>query len=203
MNTIRPVLALVFGLAAAPPVLAQAVATHDPSQVHGGTYSVEPGHTQVMFTVSHMGFSNYTGTFTGASGELRLDPADVTASSLKVNVPVTSVMTTSGKLNDELKSGQWLDAARFPDMTFVSSKVMPDGKDKAKVVGDLTLHGVTKPVTLQVKFIGAGVNPIDKKYTIGFEAKGELKRSDFGVKTYVPLIGDTLHLTIAGAFEQK
>ena len=203
MKPALSILALGLGLAAAPPALAQTVATHDPSQVHGGSYAVEPGHTQVMFTVSHMGLSNYTGTFTGASGELQLDPKDATASSLKVSVPVASVMTTSGKLNDELKSGQWLDAARFPDMTFVSSKVTPDGKDKAKVVGDLTLHGVTKPVTLQVKFIGAGVNPIDKRYTVGFEAKGELKRSDFGVKTYVPLIGDTLHLTIAGAFEQK
>ncbi len=201
--TIRLSLAFAFGLAAAPHGFAQAVATHEPSEVHGGAYSVEPNHTQVMFTVSHMGLSNYTGTFTNASGELKLDPKDATASSLKVSVPVASVMTTSGKLNDELKSDQWLDATRFPDMTFVSSKVMPEGKDKAKVMGDLTMHGVTKPVTLQVKFVGAGVNPIDKKYTVGFEAKGELKRSDFGVKTYVPLIGDTLHLTIAGAFEQK
>ena len=203
MNTIRPVLALVFGLAAAPAVFAQAAATHDPAQVHGGAYSVEPGHTQVMFTVSHMGFTNYTGTFDKASGELQLDPKDASASSLKVSVPVASVMTTSPKLDGELKGDQWLDAARFPDMTFVSSKVVPNGKDEAKVFGDLTLHGVTKPIVLQAKFVGAGVNPLDKKYTVGFEAKGEIKRSDFGVKTYVPLIGDTLHLTIAGAFEQK
>ena len=203
MTTIRPALAFIFGLAVAPQALAQAVATHDPSEVHGGSYGVEPGHTQVMFTVSHMELSNYTGTFTGASGELQLDPKDATASSLKVSVPVASVMTTSGKLNDELKSGQWLDAARFPNMTFVSTKITAEGKDKAKVAGDLTLHGITRPMALQVTFIGAGVNPIDKKYTVGFEAKGELRRSDFGVKTYVPLIGDTLHLSIAGAFEQK
>ena len=88
-------------------------------------------------------------------------------------------------------------------MTFVSTKVVPAGKDHAKVTGDLTLHGVTKPVTLDVTLVGAGVNPLSKKYTVGFEATGTLKRSEFGVKTYVPLIGDELHLTIAGAFEKQ
>ena len=88
-------------------------------------------------------------------------------------------------------------------MTFVSTKVTPEGKDKAKVSGSLTLNGVTKPVTLDVTLVGAGTNPLSKKFTVGFEAAGTLKRSDFGVKTYVPLIGDELHLTIAGAFERQ
>ncbi len=111
--------------------------------------------------------------------------------------------TTSAKLTDELKGDQWLDAGKYPTMTFVSTKVAPAGKDHAKVTGDLTLHGVTKPVTLDVTLVGAGANPLNKKYTVGFEATGTLKRSEFGVKTYVPLIGDELHLTIAGAFERQ
>ena len=74
---------------------------------------------------------------------------------------------------------------------------------EAKVTGNLTIHGVTKPTTLEVTFVGAGTNPLSKKYTVGFDAKGEIKRSDFGVKTYIPLIGDTLRLSLAGAFEQK
>ena len=118
-------------------------------------------------------------------------------------MPVKSVMTTSTKLDEELRSADWLDAGQFPDMTFVSTKVAPAGKGKAKVTGDLMIHGVTKPATLEVSFVGAGVNPLDKKYTVGFEAKGDVKRSDFGVKKYVPLIGDTLHLSIAGAFEHQ
>ena len=168
MKTRALPLAAAIALAASAPALAQSPAIHDPAKVEAGTYKVDPAHTQVMFSVSHMGFSTYTGT-----------------------------------LNDELKSAQWLDAGQFPDMTFTSTKVKPTGKGKAKVTGDLTIHGVTKPTTLEVSFVGAGANPLDKKYTVGFEAHGEIKRSDFGVKTYVPLIGDTLHLQIAGAFEQQ
>jgi polyisoprenoid-binding protein YceI len=88
-------------------------------------------------------------------------------------------------------------------MVFKSDKVVPTGKNTANVTGNLTLHGVTKPVTLAVKFHGAGVNVLDKKYTVGFDATGKIKRSDFGVKTYVPLIGDDLDLTVAAAFEHK
>jgi len=185
------------------PVLAQTPPTRDPAQIQAGTYAVDPGHTQVGWRVSHMGFSNYAGGFSDVSGTLELQPKNPSTAKLSVKIPVASVTTTSAKLTDELKGDQWLDAAKFPDMTFVSTKVVPAGKDHAKVTGDLTLHGVTKPVTLDVTLVGAGVNPLSKKYTVGFEATGTLKRSEFGVKTYVPLIGDELHLTIAGAFEKQ
>lgn len=201
MKTHALSLAILLACAAVP-AGAQS-ASHDPAKVEAGTYSVEPNHTQVMFTVSHMGFSNYTGSFTGASGDLTLDPKTASASALKVSVPVASVMTPSAKLVDELKSADWLDAGKYPTMTFVSTKVTPLGKGRAKVTGDLTIHGTTKPATLDVTFVGAGTNPLDKKYTVGFEAKGDIKRSDYGVSKYVPLIGDTLHLTIAGAFERQ
>lgn len=194
-------LGLAAGLALAAPASAQA--TRDPAQIQAGTYAVDPGHTQVGWRVSHMGFSNYAGGFSDVSGTLELQPKNPAAAKLSVKIPVASVTTTSAKLTDELKGDQWLDAAKFPDMTFVSTKVVPAGKDHAKVTGDLTLHGVTKPVTLDVTLVGAGVNPLSKKYTVGFEATGTLKRSEFGVKTYVPLIGDELHLTIAGAFEKQ
>ena len=191
-----PVLALVA------PALAQTPPTRDPAQIQAGSYAVDAGHTQVTFTVSHLGLSNYSGTFSDVSGSLDLDPKKPAASALKITIPVDSVATTSAKLTGELKSDQWLDAGKFPDMTFVSTKVVPEGKDKAKVTGDLTLHGVTKPVTLSVTLVGAGANPLSKKYTVGFQAIGAIQRSDFGVKTYLPLIGDTLDLTIAGAFER-
>ena len=192
---------LALALFAGTPALAQA--TRDPAQIQSGTYAVDPGHTQVGWRVSHMGFSNYAGGFSDVSGSLTLDPKNPAASKLAVKVPVASVTTTSAKLTGELKGDQWLDAGKYPDMTFVSTKVAPAGKDHAKVTGDLTLHGVTKPVTLDVTLVGAGANPLSKKYTVGFEASGTLKRSEFGVKTYVPLIGDELHLTIAGAFERQ
>jgi len=191
---------LLAGIASAQ---AQTPPTRDPAQIPAGTYAVDPNHTQVGWRVSHMGFSNYAGGFSEASGTLELQPKNPSASKLTIKIPVASVTTTSAKLTDELKGDQWLDGTKFPEMTFVSTKIAPAGKDHAKVTGDLTLHGVTKPVTLDVTLVGAGVNPLDKKMTVGFEATGVVKRSEFGVKTYLPLIGDDLHLTIAGAFEKQ
>ncbi len=198
---IKPFAALSFLMLAAP-ALAQ-TPNSDPSAVQSGSYVVEPNHTQVTFTVLHMGFSEYSGRMTDASGTLELSAMEPTKSVLSVSVPVDTVSTTSTKLDGELKSADWLDAKAFPAVTFKSTKVTLGAKGHAMVTGDLTLHGVTKPVTLAAKFIGSGVNPLDKKYTVGFEITGDIKRSDFGVKTYIPLIADKVHMTIAGAFEQK
>jgi polyisoprenoid-binding protein YceI len=196
-------LGLAAGLALAAPAVAQGAATRDPAQIQAGTYVVDPNHTQALFTVNHFGFSPYTGIFSDVSGSLELQPAKPAESRLKVTVPVKSLYAPSQHLVDSLKSDKWLDVAQFPEMTFTSTKVTPEGKDKAKVVGDLTLHGVTKPVTLEVTLVGAGANPMNKKVTVGFEAKGTIKRSDFGVKTFVPAISDEVHLVLNGAFERK
>lgn len=196
-------LGLAAGLALAAPAGAQGAATRDPAQIQAGTYAVDPSHTQALFTVTHFGFSPYTGIFSDVSGTLDLQPSKPAESRLKVTIPVKSLYAPSQHLMDSLKSDKWLDVAQFPEMTFTSTKVTPEGKDKAKVTGDLTLHGVTKPVTLDVTLVGAGANPINKKVTVGFEAKGTIKRSDFGVKTFVPAISDEVHLVLNGAFERK
>jgi polyisoprenoid-binding protein YceI len=167
-----------------------------------GSYKVESYHTQVGFSISHFGFTNYSGLFFGATGSLQLDPAKLGTSKLDISIPVDSVTTTVSKLTDELKGDKWFDTAKFPKAAFVSTQVVPTAEG-ATVTGNLTLHGVTKPVVLHVRFIGAGVNPIDKAYTVGFEATGTIKRSDFGVTTYLPAVGDEVQLSIAGAFEQQ
>lgn len=176
-------------------------ASHEPATIKAGSYAVEPGHTQVGFTLLHLGFSYYSGVFSNVSGTLRLDPSSPDASRLEVSIPIDSVATTSAKLDGELKGPDWFDASRYPAATFTSTRVTPTAKDTARVDGTLTLHGVSAPETLSVHFVGAGVNPLDKKYTVGFEAVGTISRSQFGVKTYVPLVGDAVHLSIAGAFE--
>ncbi|OUJ14671.1 YceI family protein [Acetobacter sp. DsW_063] len=196
-----PAATLAIGLLAGNPASAQVVTSA--SQIQSGAYDVEPGHTQVSFEVLHFGFTNYLGVFSNVSGTLNLDPKNPSASKLSVTIPVDSVQTTSAKLNDELKGDQWFDAAKFPNATFESTSVRLNGKNDAVVTGNLTLHGVTKPETLKVHFIGAGVNALDKKYTAGFEATGVIKRSDFGVKMYVPYVSDDVHLRIAGAFERQ
>ena len=171
--------------------------------VKAGTYKVDPYHTQVVFSLSHLGFTNFTGALADATGSLEFDPKNIAASKLTVSVPTASGLTHVVKLNDELKSADWLDAAQYPETTFTTTKITPNGGNAATIVGNLTLHGVTKPVTLKARFVGAGVNPINKAYTLGFEATGTIKRSEFGVSKYVPMVGDEVHLTIAGAFEAE
>jgi polyisoprenoid-binding protein YceI len=198
---VAPAAAAVLALTLSSAVRAQVI--HDPAAVQEGVYSVEPAHTRVLFRVDHMGFSNFYGEFPKVSGKLTLKPQAVASSTLEISIPTASVSTGNAKLDGELAGDQWLDSAKYPEMLFKAEKIVPTGKDTANVTGNLTLHGVTKPVTLAVKFHGAGVNVLDKKYTIGFEATGKIKRSDFGVKTYVPLIGDDLDLIISAAFERN
>ena len=173
----------------------------DPHAVVGGVYNVESSHTRVQFSVSHMGFTNWYGDFTDIKGTLRLDPKNITASTVDITIPVASVSTTNSKLDGELKSAEWLDATQFPTMHFVSSKIVQTAPNKANITGDLSFHGVTKPVTLSATFNAAGANPMSKNYTVGFDATTTIKRSDFGVKTYVPMIGDETAVRVSAAFE--
>lgn len=187
--------------AASLPALAQG--SHTPADVQAGEFTVDPNHTQIGFTVSHMGFSNFSGRLSGVSGTLSLAGGDHAASKLSVSVPANSFSTPVDKLNGELVSADWFDATKFPTITFTSTKVTSTGPDSATIEGNLTMHGVTKPITLSAKFIGVGANPMSKAYTVGFDATGTVKRSEFGVTKYVPVIGDDVELTLHGAFEKK
>jgi polyisoprenoid-binding protein YceI len=100
-----------------------------------------------------------------------------------------------------LKGAKWFDTTQFPNATFTSTKVVPGTNGDTMITGNLTLHGITKPVVLHAHLIGSSVNPLDKAYTVGFEVTGTIKRSEFGLSTYVPAVGDDVRLTIAGAFE--
>jgi polyisoprenoid-binding protein YceI len=195
-------IALSAALLVAPAAFAQEV-SHDPATVQDGTYSVEPLHTRVLFSVSHLGFTTWYGEFTKVTGSLDLSSKSVGKSTLEIHIPVDSISTSNMKVDGELKDAPWFDAAQFPEIVFKADKVAETGKGTAKVAGALTLHGVTKPVTLTVKFNGAGTNVLDKKYTVGFEVSGKIKRSDFGMKTYLPLIGDDVDLIISAAFEHN
>ncbi|GAB0118448.1 YceI family protein [Acidisoma sp. 7E03] len=189
-----------LALATVAPALAQ-VETTTPAKVPAGTYKVEPYHTRILFAVSHMGFSTWYGNFSNASGTLTFDSKAPAKSVLDISFPTDSVTTTNTKLDGELKSPAWFDATQFPTITFKSTKITVTGHDTGKIEGDLTFHGVTHPVTLTAHFNGGGTNPLDKAYTIGFDATGTLSRAEFGVKTYEPLIGDKVHLILSGAFE--
>ncbi|MEH3106386.1 MAG: YceI family protein [Sphingomonas fennica] len=199
-------LLLALPLFAAVPAIAQAPTTApgapDASRVKAGTYTVDSGHTQVLFTVDHLGFSTYWGIFGGATGTLTLDPARPAAATVSIEIPLSGVVTTSDRLNAHLKAPDFFDAAKFPTATFKSTAVAVSGTS-AKISGNLTIKGVTKPVVLDAKFHGAGASPMSKAETIGFDATTTVKRSDFGVSYGIPMVSDEVPLKITVAFEKK
>ena len=172
----------------------------NPATVTSGSYEVEPSHTRVQFSVSHMGFTDWYGDLIGASGTLLLNPKNISGSKVDISIPTASLSTTNAKLDEELRGSQWFDTKAYPTIRFVSTKVIQTKPGVAAIVGNLTFHGVTRPVTLQARFNGAGINPLDKSYTVGFNATTAILRSDFGLGNYVPLIGDTTELRISAAF---
>jgi len=194
------ILAASFAVSA--PIVAQQSDTNA-AQVQAGQYALDSSHTLVRFTVDHFGISEFFGTLPGASGTLSIDPKAIAATKLDVSVPVASVSTTNKTLDEELVGAEWFDAAKYPTMRFVSTKVVKTGAGTANVTGNLTLHGVTKPVTLKATFKAAAVNPMKKAYTLGFNATGVIKRTEFGVSKYAPLVSDETTIAITAAFEKQ
>jgi polyisoprenoid-binding protein YceI len=182
----------------APPELPGKV---DVSRVQAGTYQSDPSHSLVGFRVNHFGFNDYFGVFGDVAGTLVIDPANPSAAKVDVTVPLSGLSTASAKLSDHMKGADFFDAEKFPSVRFVSTKVTVDGTS-AMIEGDLTIRGVTKPVTLEADFTGAGTNPYVKKETIGFEATTVIKRSDFGMNYGVPFVSDEVRLGITAAFEK-
>ena len=160
------------------------------------TYKLDPGHTMVLFSWNHFGFSNPTANLGQVDGTLVYDEAAPTKSTVEATLPLAGLDTFVPKLDEHLKSADFLDAAKFPTVTFKSTKVTSAGKDKLKVVGDLTVHGVTKPVTLDVTVNKVGPHPMMKVQTAGFDATATIKRSDFGVGAYVPNVSDEIKIRI-------
>ena len=179
----------------------------DVTRVTAGTYNTDPGHTLIGWRVSHFGFNDYFGIFGDATGTLVLDPAKPNASTVDITIPVGKVTTASAGLTGHLlRAGKEGGKADFfgpapADAKFVSTSVVAKGTT-AKITGNLTLNGVTKPVVLDTTFSGAGNNPFNKKPTVGFHATSVIKRSEFGISYAVPMISDDVTLDISVAFEK-
>lgn len=168
--------------------------------VTAGNYKLDKRHAKIVWAVSHMGLSTYYGQFTDFDATVSLDPAKPADSKLNVTINVGSVSTNDGQLDTHLKAADFFDAAKFPTATFVSTSVQPTGATTAKVTGNFTLKGVTKPLTLDVTLNGAGPHPMSKAPAAGFSATGTIKRSDYGVSYGIPAVGDNVTLHISGEF---
>lgn len=181
----------------------------DVSRAQAGTYAVDPNHTLVGWRVNHFGFNDYFGIFGSSTGTLTIDPAAPQNAKVDITIPVASVTTASAGLTDHLlRAGR--DGGK-PDFfgpspapaKFVSTSVVPNGTN-ARITGDLTLNGVTKPVVVEAQFTGAGNAMMPpNKLTLGFEGSTTIKRSDFGITTFIPMVSDEVELDITAAFEKQ
>jgi polyisoprenoid-binding protein YceI len=161
------------------------------------TWVSDPNHSEVDFTITHMSISKVHGRFGNVNATIQYDPADVTGSSVKVTIDVATVDTGVQPRDNDLKSPNYFDVANFPTATFTSTGVARNG-NKLTVTGNLTLHGVTKPVVLDVEGPNGPAQGMDHKPHVGFSATATISRLAFGIgsKTPLMLLGDEVTLTI-------
>lgn len=165
-----------------------------PFSAFAASYSIDPAHTFPRFKIDHLGFSTMMGQFNATKGSLNYDEAKGTGS-VEITIDANSITTAHEKRDKHLRSPDFLNTAEFPEITYKSTKAsIKNGK--GTVDGNLTMMGVTKPVTLTVTRMKCGEHPFSKKQVCGFDATASIKRSDFGVKYGLPAIGDEMDLLI-------
>ncbi len=182
----------------------------DVSRVEAGSYTVDAAHSMVGWKLNHFGFNDYFGIFGDVAGTITADPANPTASKVDVTIPIASVVVPSAGLRDHLlragadgKPADFFGANPAP-ARFVSTKIESTGGTSANITGDLTMNGVTKPVTIAAEFAGAGANPMSQAKTIGFHGRATIKRSDWNVSFGIPFgLSDEVELDITVAAEKK
>lgn len=160
------------------------------------TYRIDPTHTDVIATWSHLGFSNPSAHFGEVDGTITYDAAKPSASKVDVTIPLSGMASHVVKFDTHLRSADLFEVAKHPVITFKSTKVESRGKDRLKVTGDLTVKGITRPVVLDVTLNKSGLHPMAKRPAIGFDATASLKRSEFGLGYGVPNVGDDVRIRI-------
>lgn len=162
-------------------------------------YQMDKAHSDLVFTVDHMGFSRKTGVFRNFDAKLNIDTVRPDQAKLQVTVQAASIDTFDAKRDADLKGAAWFDVAHYPTITFVATRIVRRGEIAADIYGDLTMKGVSRPVTLQATLNRQGDNMMGRP-SLGFTAQGRVRRSDFGLGPPPPLVGDEVILTINSQF---
>jgi len=179
---------------------ASAQLTSTPSEVKAGSYVLDSSHGKITWSVVHMGFSVYIGQIANVNAKLTIDPKAPTAATLDATIDMNSVGTLNAALDAHMKGADFFNTAAFPTATFKATKIALTGEKTADITGDLTLLGVTKPVVVHATFMQGGPNPMSKAYQLGFAGSAVIKRSEFGMTKYVPMISDEVTLTLEAEF---
>lgn len=169
-------------------------------QIRPGEYTLDPSHANIIFSASHFGFSTYYGRFNTISGALDFDPENLENSRVDIAVDARSIDTNNAPLETMLKAESMFNVGAHPTITFHSTTIERMGDNTGIVTGDVTIAGVTKPLSLDVTFVGSGTNPASGIRTVGFDASGSLLRSEFGLKDWLPFVGDEVTLRIEAEF---
>ncbi|MDE3059614.1 MAG: polyisoprenoid-binding protein [Pseudomonadota bacterium] len=178
------ILALLIALCWATPALA------------ADQYEIDKSHTTILFFIAHLGFSQMIGKFNEYDGHFRFDPAEPEESSVDITIKPKGVHTSSEALDEVLQNEHFFNSKQFPDIHFVSTKITVTGERDGDITGNLTMLGVTRPLTLHVHLNKADYRPITNEFAAGFSATGMLKRSDFGMDYAIPMVGDEVKLMI-------
>ncbi|MBU2607162.1 MAG: YceI family protein [Alphaproteobacteria bacterium] len=173
------------------------------TKVKAGDYELDPTHASVLFRINHLGFSTYVGRFETFDASLTGDAADPASSRVEAVIDMTSLDVANAPFATELMGPDWFDAEAFPQAVFRSTSVAMTGDTKAKVTGDLTLHGVTAPVTLDVTFNGAAYDRLRGADVAGFSAVTTIDRTVFGVSKFSGLVTDTVDIEIQAEFMKQ
>ena len=167
-----------------------------PAHAEAVKYTIEKPHTQILFFVSHLGFSHSMGKFLDHSGTIMWDKDAPEKSSVEATIQTASIEMNDATWNDHLKAPKYFNVAQFPTMTFKSTAIEKTGEKTANITGDLTLLGVTKPVVLATTFNNQAKHPFSGKDTIGFSATTRIQRSDFGMNESIPMVGDEVEIRL-------
>jgi polyisoprenoid-binding protein YceI len=167
-----------------------------PAIAQSNVWQLDPAHSSAQFAVRHLGISTVRGTFTKLSGSAHYEPANTKNNSVEVAIETASVDTRVEMRDNDLRSDHFFEVQKYPTMTFRSTKVESDGADKLRITGDLTIRGVTKPVTLAVEGPSKPINDGQGHLHMGISATGTLNRTDFGMTGYQGVVGNEVQLTI-------
>ncbi len=172
----------------------------DPKAAPAGVYKLDPRHASATVKLAHMGLSHYTMRFDTIAGSYTYDPTHPTATQISVTIDPKSVDTADPKFNEEI-ADKFLDAGKFPTITFTSTRIIQGAGDRGEVEGVLDFHGVKKPVTLHVTY--RGFVEMMKQQRMGFSGEAMFKRSDFGATSYIPVVGDEITLLVEVEFVKQ